>query len=219
MLGGTSRPSHCASATVPDASRFCADSLLFGSPSAYILAIVLHLCALSSGVGGKEGLPPTSGAKWLISLDWCSLFLLRVIVTSVDHGHPKYHSKLRTKLFVLSAWQKLGKGLCTFPDNHCTVPTFLSLLLSDALEPGASPQEWALSATLLGVLRGLWSLFSGSFCLFSVVTRNLRPSDNHLPLMALLLGCSVKIIFCYLLLGNYLSAPLCLLPLPHHGEV
>lgn len=47
------RPSHCAFATVPVASRSCADSSLFGSPSSYGLAIVPHLWGPSLQ-GGTE---------------------------------------------------------------------------------------------------------------------------------------------------------------------
>lgn len=68
MLSSMVCPSHCAFASVPDASRSCADSSVLGSPSCG-LAIVPLCGTLSSMMGGKEGLPPKSVVKWLISMD------------------------------------------------------------------------------------------------------------------------------------------------------
>lgn len=148
---------------------------------------------------GKEGLPPKPGVEWLI-LEWHSLFLLRLHeLWSVDHGHPVYHQVCL-----------LGTSWARSQPHQATLNlVFQSITLHVAASPCCS---FFLMLWTWSIPQRVHILCHTSGCAWGELSSPppRRPPSIRfqwllricvcliisLPLSALPLGCSVKIIFC-----------------------
>lgn len=204
MLGGEALLSHCAvSHSAGGLLILCRFITRFGGcPSPSVLSF-------PPGKEGKEGLPLKSGVEWLISLEWCSLSLLRVHELC-DICRPwatrvslQADSQVICCVYLSQAGQRASptRLLWMLPAFPCCSSVWC-------------PWTWSIPPprmhTLCHTSRCAWGLWSPSFVsfhLFSVVTQNLWPSDNKLSPCSFATGllCTDNFL---LLLGNYHSAPL-----------
>lgn len=188
-------------------------SLGLGSPPPMSLAALLHpWCPFLPGKEGKRDFLPSqgrSGSSWSGTPCSCSGSMSYDVCRS---WAPVYHPVSPCVCPLGTSWARRpappGYSEPSFLIYHFACCDILPpLLLSDALEPGASPKECTSSATPLGVWGELSSPPLASFHLFPMVTQNLRPSDNQPSSLSFATGLLCKDNFLWLL-GNYLSAPL-----------